>query len=411
MRVAIIGTGLVGLGLAKRLCEYPEIDEIICADINPMQLNRALREIRSDKLSVEAANAERFEDASKVISKADVVFNGVPIWAGTSNILQACLDLGAHYVDAGLGTFALLETLKRHDMFRDAGIVALPCLGTDPGMSNVLAGYLARHFDEVSEIRIRDGGMAKMRGREIFATYSLTTFLRECAVRPIVYENGAFKRVPPLSREEDFTFPAPVGPAKVYAVEHEEPVTLPQSIGKGIRYVDFKLALTREVLQSMRVLLKLGLLSDAPIEVKGARVAPRDLLVALLSGPQDAERMQHVEGFEAIMVKVSGRRKGEAATASAFLYMTHKDALSKYGETATVFLTSLGIAIGIRMLAKGQVQGMGVIPPEKLDALTYLVYMAEQGVVPVLSGIEGLELPALVAKGEGQKTVPGASAA
>jgi saccharopine dehydrogenase (NAD+, L-lysine-forming) len=409
MRVAIIGTGLVGLGLAKRLCEYPEIDEIICADINPLQLNRALREVKSDKLFVELANAERFEDASKVISKADAVFNGAPSWAATSNILQACLDLGAHYIDAGLGTFALLETLKRHEMFRDAGILALPSLGTDPGISNVLAAYLAHHFEQVDEIRIRDGGMAKLRGREIFATYSLTTFLRECAVRPIVYENGVFKRVPPLSREEDFAFPPPVGPAKVYAVEHEEPVTLPQSIGKGVRYVDFKLALTRDVLQSMRVLLKLGLLSDAPVEVKGARVAPRDLLVALLSGPQDAERMQHVEGFEAIMVKVSGRRKGEEASASAFLYMTHRDALSKYGETATVFLTSLGIAIGIRMLAKGEVRGTGVMPPEKLDLLAYLSYLAEQGVVPIFEGVEPPQLPKLVARQEEQAKPAGAA--
>src|SRR5437667_3500129 len=66
-------------------------------------------------------------------------------------------------------------------------------------------------------------------------------------------------------------------------VEHEEVVLVPREL--DCRRVTFKYGLGEEFIEVLRTLHKLGLDSTEPVRVRGAEVAPRDVVAAALPDP------------------------------------------------------------------------------------------------------------------------------
>jgi len=174
------------------------------------------------------------------------------------------------------------------DAYRKAGLTGLLNLGEDPGLSNIFARYAADRMDRVDEIRIRDGETCESEKYTFMATFSPEVFLGgEIFLKPLIFEDGAFKHLPPFSGEEVYNFPDPVGPLTVYCTDHEETETLPKFIKKGVTYADFKLAFSPETVELLKTLNELGMMSMKPINVKGAKVAPLDVFISLIPTPAE----------------------------------------------------------------------------------------------------------------------------
>jgi saccharopine dehydrogenase-like NADP-dependent oxidoreductase len=377
MNVALFGgAGSMGTSLARKLNSLDCIDEIIVADKRVRSAKHLAHKL-GDKVSAEHADANNEESIGTITKKADLVVALVPRTSDTLNIMRTCIDDGAHYMDLGPGTYCIFEMLKHTDSFSDSGLLALPCWGADPGISNVLAKHLSTKLDTVNEIKIRDGACVKKKGAEFSFTYSPTVFLRESSTKSVVYENGAFRRAQPLSREEDFEFPSPVGKQKVYLVEHEEPLTIPRFLGKKVGYVDFKLAVSRDTYDAVRALRKLGLLSEEPVEVNGTKVMPLSVTLAMLPLPVVSGEL---DGYECLAVQATGVSAGKKTTVTASVYLTHKEAMSAHKETATAFLTTTPPAVVVEMLAKDEIPGRGVILPEMMDALPIVGRLKSAGI-------------------------------
>jgi saccharopine dehydrogenase-like NADP-dependent oxidoreductase len=200
----------------------------------------------------------------------------------------------------------------------------------------------------------------------------------EILQQPEVFKDGSVLRLTPLSGEEIYTFPDPVGPLTVYFVDHEEPETFGKFIDKGIRYADFKLALSPQIAAMMKILKQLNLTSKKPIDVKGVKVAPKDVLLALL--PKPAQLSGKVEGYSCITVEAWGKKARKNVHGIAYTLMDHQEASRKYGVTATAYLTGTPPAIGAVMLAKGKIKTRGVIPPECLQPKPLLAEIAKKGI-------------------------------
>jgi saccharopine dehydrogenase-like NADP-dependent oxidoreductase len=370
------GAGAMGSSLATKLNSLDCIDEIIVAD-KRIRSARRLAEKLGYKVSAERADASSEDSISTITKKADLIISLVPRTSDTLNIMRICIDDGTHYMDLGPGTYCIFQMLKNDDSFRDSGLLALPCWGADPGITNVLAKHLSAKLDTVSEVKIRDGAFVNKKGAKFPFTYSTEIFLRETSTKSVIYENGAFKRVQPLSREEDYEFPAPVGTQKVYTVEHEEPLTIPRFLGKKVGYVDFKLAVAKEAHNAVKTLLELGLLSEEPVQVNGSKVIPLSVVLATLPPPLVSGELQ---GYECLVVEATGGSAGKKTTLTASVYLTHKEAASAHKETATAFLTTTPPVLIAEMLAKDEILGRGVILPEMMDPLPLVNKLKAAGI-------------------------------
>jgi len=374
MKVVVLGgAGAVGTVIVKHLVKSSEITEVVCADIAMERAIRIANELKSSKLKIKKVNAANFNSVLNALLDADLVINAArPEW--NMSIMDAAIETGAHYMD--LAAEGLYRQLARDEEWKKANLTALISIGEDPGMSNVFAKYIAEKLDTVEEIRIRDG--YQIISDDIIFTFAPDIAIEECIYKSIIYENGEFKRVPSMTGEEVYEFPEPVGPLKVYYANHEESMTLPLFLGKKVKYVDFKIALSEEEKQMIKILWKLGLTSREPIEVKGVKVVPMDVILACIRPPAELE--PNFEGHEMIVTDVIGEKDGEKVQYIVYSYMSHKEAYEKYGTHATAYMTGTPVAAAAIMLARGEITRRGVFPAECLDANRFLQQVQKMGI-------------------------------
>src|SRR5439155_5008188 len=184
--------------------------------------------------------------------------------------------------------------------------------------------------------------------------FSTETFIEE-AVSPAVYfEDGAWKQIPAWSNREVYPFPDPVGPQVIYNMSHEEVDTLPRSIGKGVRFVDFKLAVPDDMHKHLAFLDRIGMTRRDTVRVRGGEVTPLSVLAAVL--PQPADLGGRIQGAAIILVEGDGTKGGRRVRHVLYASMTHDQACRRIKVTATAFLTVTGPAAGAVALMTAKVQ-------------------------------------------------------
>jgi len=385
MKILIVGTGAQGSVIATELVRSPEISEVRVSDVDLAKAERLAERLKSEKVRAQRVDAKRTDDVIRAAEAVNVIVNTATLNDQiTSNIMEAALKVGTHYQD--LASYSH-ERLDFSDKWKEAGLTALIDTGLAPGLSNVLAAQAADKLDRVEEIRIRIWGGVESKDPTSF--WSPETAWDDMVGEPIVYENGEIKRVPPFSGEEMYSFPDPVGPQTVFWHAHEEPETLPHFIGKGVKYVDFKLGGPDFPLA--KAIVELGLMDDKPIDVKGVKVAPRDVFLALVPPTPPMEEVERMikAGMINMRVCCAVDVKGQEDDAEVrhILYSNFMDIheLEKRmpGANPIAYLTSVPASIFTRMLIKEEIKTRGVIPPEALEPEVRRVFidrLVEKGI-------------------------------
>ena len=389
MRICVLGAGAQGSVIARILAEDPEIDKVLLGDINTQLLQRVAKKIGSSKLLTERVDAGNSDDLAKALKGTDVVVNATT-WKYNLPIFHSALKHGAHYIDLA-EDWPLRESFQKQletsDKWKKAGLTAVKHQGITPGVTNVLARYAADRLDKVEEIHIRAGW--RNSSEEVMVPtwspgWSVETALLEWTTDSIVYENGEYKTYPPFSGFETHTFPEPMGPQILCWVEHEEIVTLPHFIGKGVKYVDIKMS--PDIIAG--ILINTGLAGTKPIEVKGVKVKPLDVLVKLTKPAiEEIEEMEKTfdkiseeEVFSCIAVQVIGEKDGRKVEQYVYLNTLISDMrewLRRYGTTNG--WVPIPAAATAKMLATGEIRVKGVIAPECLEPESFLRKLSEMG--------------------------------
>jgi saccharopine dehydrogenase-like NADP-dependent oxidoreductase len=145
-----------------------------------------------------------------------------------------------------------------------------------------------------------------------------------------------------------------------------------------------------------KAVMEFGLLSDKPIEVRGVKVAPRDVFLKLVKPiPTTNELVKKIEAgvlLETVgmtVVEVRGKKDGVETTYKYFSATTPKTLREEYKTYGRSFLERPGIvgtscAIFAHMLGDGQIRTKGVVPPEGLarrEREVFLNKLAERGFV------------------------------
>jgi saccharopine dehydrogenase (NAD+, L-lysine-forming) len=379
LEVLLVGTGGVGTVIARHLASSELVDEIVLADIDIEQARKVAKKVgkKGKALKLDASNKKHLEKALK--SKSLVINASLPRF--NENIMKAAYSLKVNYVDLALEDAA--SPYKLDSAWKKKGLTAVLGLGEDPGISNVAARLAADEMEKVNSIKIRDGETAESDKYPFICLFSPATFIKETMEEPVIFSEGKLKKIPRLSDKEIFDFPEGIGPLPVYSVNHEEVYSLPRNIGKGVSYVDFKLALTDETLKYLEVLNGMGFMSEEEVSVHGKKIRPIDLTLQLI--PQPAGLGKGIRGKAIVLIQVEGTKDGKNVRHTIYVAMSHEEAYRKYGVTATSFLTGSGAAAGaLQLLEDGNIPA-GVISPEQLDPKRYFEILEGLGVRSVHS--------------------------
>ncbi|RDE13883.1 MAG: hypothetical protein C4K47_05290 [Candidatus Thorarchaeota archaeon] len=388
IRAAILGCGGVGQCVAQDLVKSKLVSHLVLADVNLKGPEAVRKRTKSDKIEVAKADGSNPDEVAGLAKNVDIMVNGT-IPALNLKIMEGCLKAGVNYIDMATGDrefgHPMFEDQEAYDKkFKDAGTFALCSMGIDPGTSDLFAKRAADRMESVDYVRVRDADNSKLEGYEFATYFSPDAMIEECIRDPLYYENGRYKRVPPLSTSEVYSFPDPIGPMKVYMTDHEESELVPRFIGKKIKRCDFMITLDETFVEYVEFLKKLGLLSFKPVKIRGMEMAPIEVVIATMPRPDDLAGK--LKGTCCVLTEVAGKMKGEETVIKTWTYMSHEKAYELSGIHATAYQTAMPVAVAVEMFAREEIALKGVKPPEAVDPVKFCSYLPEKN-IPVFEEI------------------------
>jgi saccharopine dehydrogenase-like NADP-dependent oxidoreductase len=393
MRILVVGTGGVGGAVAAVARRRSFFERLTLADLDPARPQRLVDKLGDERMAAAAVDASDTGAVAELIreSGADAVLNAADPRFNPP-IFRAAYETGATYLDMAMtlsqpdpeapysrpGVKLGDDQFAEHARWLEHGQLALVGIGVEPGLSDVFARYAADHlFAEIDEVAVRDGADLLVEGYDFAPTFSIWTTIEECLNPPLVWERErGFFTTEPFSEPELFDFPEGIGPVECVNVEHEEVVLVPRAI--DCRRVTFKYGLGEEFIDVLKTLHKLGLDSTERVPVRGASVAPRDVVAAAL--PDPATLGDRMRGRTCAGTLVTGTRK-DGSQGAVYLYHVadNERCMREYGHQAVVLQTALNPVVALELLAEGVWTGAGVLGPESFDAVPFLDLLTSYG--------------------------------
>ncbi len=349
MRVAILGAaGQMARATIRDLLEFhPEV-EITAADREPVEASDArVRPVSADVRDLPAT--------TRLLEGHDAVLNCVTYYYNLE-VMRAALAARVPYADLGGLYHVSLRQYELDAEFRAAGVTAVLGAGSTPGITNALAGAMARGLERVDEIHVRVGCRDEGASGPLAIPYALDTLLDELTLEPMLFERGHARAVPPMSGVEEVEFPEPVGRMAAIYTLHSEVAMFPRSF-PGLTAASFRVAFPPELLDRLRFLVELGFADRRP---QVGEVSPRAMLSALAARlPVPAGPPRDADALRVDLVGVAAgrtvRRRGEA------VIRPH----SRWGLAAGALDTGIPLAVVGAQLARRELVAPGVRGPEQ----------------------------------------------
>jgi len=355
MRVLVLGgAGAVCNETTRDLAQYSDFDEIVVADSNLESANALIEEINTPKLETVFFDADDYDSMLKLFPGFDVVVNGLP-WKYDLIVTKACVEVGVN----GLDVSTEEEQWDFDATAKEKDIIFIPGVGATPGITNVMARHAADQMDEVDEIQIN------------FAAFRcpapapglLITFLYEFHPRTeerVYYQDGEFVWVGPFEGIKTVNFHGPIGEQEVCYIPHDETWTMPKSL--GAKAVSVRGCFPPHAMRLAKAMFESGLYSEEPISVKGVETSAFEVIhEILLQLPETKETPLWAYG---LVVDVIGKKDGEDIKIT---HWNQHPPMEEWGGKAAYYKNiALPLSIGAQMIARGDIEARGVLPPESV---------------------------------------------
>jgi lysine 6-dehydrogenase len=362
MRIIVLGGGgAMGRITVHALTDYPDIEQIIVADYNLTRAQEVASAFQTARVSARQVDVTDEPQLRALLQGCDVALNAAD-YVFNIPVMRACIAERVHYADLGGLFHVSREQLALHTEAERAGITAILGSGGTPGITNMLARAAVDQLESVTEIKVQLGcSDSTSSTAPLVAPYSIRTILDEFTKEPQIYQDGTWIAQRPLSGQEELLFPTPVGSATAIYSLHSECATFPASFReKGIRAVSFKIAFPGDFVSKLKFLVELGFGSAELINVKGARVSPREVLARLLEmAPQEKTEPQDCDVLRVVVTgkDFQGQRIEITNQIIALPYQ-------RWNISAGELDTGVPLAIAGHMLATGIITQRGAIGPE-----------------------------------------------
>jgi len=348
-RAIVLGCGLVGTTMARELAADDDFD-VTVAEVNPQRLDA----VASQRVTPRICDLSDVGVVRDLVEPFDVVLGSLPSALGFQT-LRAVVEAGVPYSDI---SFMPEDALALDALARQKGAIAVVDCGVSPGLSNLVIGHAEATLDEVERATIYVGGLP--RGRTLPFQYKAPFAPRDVIeeyTRPArLIEHGQLVTRPALSEVELVDFPG-IGTLEAFNTDGLRSLLkttrIPNLREKTLRYPGHA--------ELMRAFRDAGLFSKELIDVGSARVRPLDVTAQLLF-----PRWTYLEGeeeFTVLRIRLEGAQSGRRVRQTYELFDEY------HGPTATSSMartTAFPNVIVAKLLARGQIKGPGIFPPERL---------------------------------------------
>ena len=375
MRMLVLGAGLQGSACAFDLLQDSAVSEVRLADIHIGHLPSFLAPYSGPRLIPTPLDVRNRDAVLALMRGCDAVMCALPYYHNLE-MTRLAIAAGAHFCDLGGNTEIVFEQRELDPDAKAKNLTVVPDCGLAPGMVNVLAQFGIRQLDDVETVRIYVGGLPQhpVPPLNYQIVYSIEGVLDYYTTLSWVLRKGRRTQVPALSEIEMVQFGGGLGELEAFhtagglstmAFRYED--TIPTMEYKTLRYPGHA-----KLMEGIRAL---GLLDLDPIDVKGARVIPREAFIAAAAPRLTKE---HSEDLVALRVFVEGKKGGKPKRVEWELIDRYDP---KHGISAMMRTTGYSLSITGLMQARGQVKPAGVhTPDECIPAEQYIAELKKRGV-------------------------------
>ncbi|MBA2684512.1 MAG: saccharopine dehydrogenase NADP-binding domain-containing protein [Gemmatimonadaceae bacterium] len=375
MRMLVLGAGLQGSACAYDLLQNPEVSEVRLADLNVTHLPDFLNEYSGKRLIPTPLDVRNRDAVLAVMRESKATMSAIPYYFNL-DLARLAVQAGTNFCDLGGNTEIVFQQKELDAEARKAKVTIVPDCGLAPGMVNILAQYGITQLDDVKSVKIFVGGLPQQPegplGYQI--VYSLEGVLDYYTTLSWIVRNGKREQVKALSEREPVLFPKPVGELEAFHTAGGLSTMAWRYEGK-IPSMEYKTLRYPGHAHIMEAIRELGLLELAPIDVKGTKVVPRDVIVAAM-GP----RLTKPKGRDlvALRVEVEGTKGGKAKKVGWELLDYYDESR---GISAMMRTTGYSLSITGQMQANGELETGVYTPDECIPAEKYIAELAKRGVM------------------------------
>ena len=316
---AVLGGGRQGTSAAYDMACFGDADRVLIADISLEAAQAAAR--RVDRLvGRPVAQAHRLdvtdpEQLKAFLRGVDSFLSAVPYWHNL-HITRAAIEAGACMTDLGGNTDLVRQQLQLSPLAEAAGIAIIPDCGQVPGMGTSLSVYAMSLLDETEEIHMWDGGNP-LHPRPPFnyiLTFNIAGLTNEYYGVAHFIRDGVRVEVPTFLDEdyEIVEFPEPIGRMEAF-VAGGGTSTMPWTFEGKLKSLWNKTLRWPGHFAEWQAYMRLGLLEEAPIDVQGVQVSPRQVLHALIEPKIRAQLGE--SDLVIVRVRALGKKNGRPAQA------------------------------------------------------------------------------------------------
>lgn len=361
MKILVLGSGLMGPAAAFNAMSDPQVSQVTVCDMNQQQLDAARAKLASleggEKLTTVALDLSDQAATVRLMADFDAIVAALPRTAIPFGI-RAAVAAGKPLVDLSWPSEDMVPDIMQE--VEAGGTLVIPGCGVEPGLTEIMARYLAEKLDRVDELHIKCGGVPEKPAPPL--GYKIVFGGRQMPLREFdarIAENGQLKPVPRYSGVKTVYFSG-VGEIEAW---HEGfmPWLLDLEVFKDIGLGTQMTCRWPGYAAKIAVLKEMGMLSQEPVEVDGAKVAPKKVLDAVLYPHVKLEEGER--DITLFRVEVMGEKKGRPRRYKIEMVDRYDEEL---GFTSMARTTAFTGAIVARLVARGDIKTKGFVTPEKI---------------------------------------------
>jgi saccharopine dehydrogenase-like NADP-dependent oxidoreductase len=181
--------------------------------------------------------------------------------------------------------------------------------------------------------------------------------------------------VGPFQGLKKITFPGEIGEQEVCYIPHPETRTMPKSL--GARKVSVHGCFPPHAMRLAKAMLESGLYSEEPITLKGVETNALEMMhEILLALPETKETPLWAYG---LVVDVFGKKGGRDLKIRQW---SEHPSMDEWGGKAAYYKNiAIPLSIGGQMIARGDVDVRGVVPPETaIDPIIFFEELKLRGI-------------------------------
>ncbi|MDH5680919.1 MAG: saccharopine dehydrogenase NADP-binding domain-containing protein [Spirochaetota bacterium] len=373
MTYLVLGAGRMGKAIVYDLIFQQGASKVILGDIQMDSALRLQKELGSSRVHPVSIDVSKFKELVSLMDGVDCVVSAV-VYQFNHFVAQAAVEAGVHYCDLGQNVEVVDEEFALHKLAVEKGITLIPDGGLAPGMVNIIAAHGIKHFDKVTEAKLRVGGLPRYPKPPLNynITWSVHGLINEYIEKARILRNGKLVEVESLTELETLDFDEPFGRMEAF-VTSGGTSTLPLSFEGKIDELNYKTIRYPNHMTIMKALIDLGFADEDIVKVDGKELVPRHLLETLLR----AKFAQGVEDVVLLRVSVSGK-KGSEECQEVYELVDYYD--NDTGMTALMRTTGFSLAIVAGLIAERKIATPGVLTQEEaIPTELYLEELAKRG--------------------------------